>query len=295
MKIGRGTLAAGGAYVLWGFFPIYWKFLLSVSPLEILIHRILWSLVVVLSLLALQRQWQWLAEGLARPATLRIFAVTGVLLAINWLVYIWANNNGHIVEASLGYFITPLINVLLGLVFLHERLRPPQWLAISIAAIGVFYLILNASGLLWISITLALSFGVYGLLRKTAHFGSLPGLTVEMMVLSLPALAYALFLQSSGQAAFLHDSTTTTILLALSGVVTAAPLLLFAHGARQVPLTSLGVLQYIAPTLQFLIGVLLYGERFTMHRVIGFSIIWLALVIYAWDSYQLSRNPSLTG
>ena len=294
MKISRGTLAAAGAYVLWGFFPIYWKFLQSVSPLEILIHRILWSLVVVLALLALQRQWQWLAEGLARPAILRTFVVTGILLAVNWLVYIWANNNGHIVEASLGYFITPLVNVLLGLLFLHERLRRAQWLAIGIAAAGALYLLLNASGLLWISLTLAFSFGIYGLLRKTAQLGSLPGLTVEMIVLCLPALAYALFLQSSGQAAFAHGPASTTILLVLSGVVTAVPLLLFAHGARQVTLTSLGVLQYIAPTLQFLIGVLLYGERFTTHRVIGFSLIWLALVIYAWDSYQLSRNPSLT-
>ena len=287
----KGTLIAAGAYVMWGVLPIYWHALSGVTPVEILMHRIVWSLLFCAILVTVMKDWAWLRAGFRQPVVFRRFVVTAVLLACNWLIYIWANNNGHIVEASLGYFITPLINVLLGLVFLHERLRPPQWLAISIAAIGVFYLILNASGLLWISITLALSFGVYGLLRKTAHFGSLPGLTVEMMVLSLPALAYALFLQSSGQAAFLHDSTTTTALLALSGVVTAAPLLLFAHGARQVPLTSLGVLQYIAPTLQFLIGVLLYGERFTMHRVIGFSIIWLALVIYAWDSYQLSRNP----
>ena len=290
MRISRGMLAAASAYVLWGFLPIYWKFLQHVSAQEILIHRILWSLVTVVLLLTVQRQWQWLRVSRERPAILRTFVVTGVLLAINWLVYIWANNHGHIVEASLGYFITPLVNVVLGLVFLHERMRPAQWLAIGIAAAGVLYLILNAGGLLWISFTLAFSFGIYGLLRKTAQLGSLPGLTVEMAVLCLPALAYALFLQSSGQAAFAHGSPTTTILLAFSGVITAVPLLLFAFGARQVPLTSLGVLQYIAPTMQFLIGVLLYGERFTPSRIIGFSLIWLALILYGWDSYRQARG-----
>ena len=289
MKISRGMLAAAGAYVLWGVFPIYWKFLQNVSALEMLIHRILWSLVVVAALLTVQGQWQWLRSSRERPAILRSFVVTGALLAINWLVYIWANNHGHIVEASLGYFITPLVNVLLGLLILHERMRPPQWLAISLAAVGVLYLILNAGGLLWISFTLAFSFGIYGLLRKTAALGSLPGLTVEMMVLCLPALAYALFLQSSGQAVFAHGPAVTTLLLVLSGPVTAVPLLLFAHGARQVPLTSLGLLQYIAPTMQFLIAVVLYGESFTPSRIIGFGVIWAALAIYAWDSYRWAR------
>ena len=293
MKISRGALAAASAYVLWGFFPIYWKFLQRVPALEILTHRILWSLVVVVVLLTAQKQWQWLAASRERPVILRSFVVTGVLLAINWLVYIWANNNGHIVEASLGYFITPLVNVVLGLLFLHERMRPAQWLAIGIAAAGVLYLILNAGGLLWISFTLAFSFGIYGLLRKTAHLGSLPGLTVEMAVLCLPALAYALFLQSSGQAAFAHGLPSTTLLLAFSGVITAVPLLLFAYGARQVPLTSLGVLQYIAPTMQFLIGVLLYGESFTPSRIIGFSLIWLALALYWRDSFR-QRGRSAT-
>ena len=293
MKISRGALAAASAYVLWGFFPIYWKFLQRVPAMEILTHRILWSLVVVVVLLTAQKQWQWLAASRERPVILRSFVVTGVLLAINWLVYIWANNNGHIVEASLGYFITPLVNVVLGLLFLHERMRPAQWLAIGIAAAGVLYLILNAGGLLWISFTLAFSFGIYGLLRKTAHLGSLPGLTVEMAVLCLPALAYALFLQSSGQAAFAHGLPSTTLLLAFSGVITAVPLLLFAYGARQVPLTSLGVLQYIAPTMQFLIGVLLYGESFTPSRIIGFSLIWLALALYWRDSFR-QRGRSAT-
>ena len=244
MRISRGMLAAASAYVLWGFLPIYWKFLQRVSAQEILIHRILWSLATVVLLLTVQRQWQWLRASRERPAILRSFVITGVLLAINWLVYIWANNNGHIVEASLGYFITPLVNVVLGLVFLHERMRPAQWLAIGIAAAGVLYLILNAGGLLWISFTLAFSFGIYGLLRKTAQLGSLPGLTVEMAVLSLPALAYALFLQSSGQAAFAHGSPSIPILLAFSGVITAVPPLLFASCARQGPLTRLGAVTY---------------------------------------------------
>ena len=286
----RGTLLAGGAYVIWGVLPIYWKAMASVSPQEILVHRILWSLVVCLILLAALKNWQWLRDGLRHPAVFRVSMVTAVLLAVNWLTYIWATNNDHIVEASLGYFITPLVNVLLGIVILHERLRVGQLAAILVATLGVIYLIVNAGGLLWISFALALSFGIYGLLRKTSKLGSLEGLSIEMMILTLPAAAFLLFLAGQGQSAFATQSWSVTLLLALTGVVTAGPLLLFAAGARLVPLTTLGVLQYLAPTLQFLIGVLIYGEAFSHTRLIGFGIIWIALAIYTAEGFAMRRR-----
>lgn len=286
----KGPLLAAFSYFLWGILPIYWHALKFVPAVEILLHRILWSLLVVAVLLLLRRRWEWLRKGLRHPARLRVFALTAVLLTINWLVYIWANNNGHIVEASLGYFINPLINVILGMAVLHERMRRGQLAAVLIAAGGVTFLLVVAGGWLWISFALALSFGFYGLLRKTAPLGSLEGLSVEMAILALPALAGMGMLASRGQLVFAHQSATTNGLLAFSGVVTAIPLLLFASGARQVPLSTLGLLQYIAPTLQFSIGVLLYHEPFDHLRLIGFAFVWLALLIYWLEGYRHTRR-----
>lgn len=288
-RMKKGLLAAAIAYFFWGILPIYWHSLHAVSATEILLHRIIWSLVVVLLLLAVRRNGRWLREARQHPAILRVFFVTSLLLAVNWLVYIWANNNGHIVEASLGYFINPLVNVVLGLVVLHEHLRSGQWLAVTIATAGVIFLMIAAGGWLWISFALALSFGFYGLLRKTAQLGSLEGLTVEMSILFLPALAGLLWLISRGEAAFGAAGPQITLLLIFSGVITAIPLLLFASGARQVPLSTLGLLQYIAPTLQFSIGVFLYHEPFDHVRLIGFSIVWLALAVYWFEGYQHRR------
>lgn len=278
------------AYLLWGVLPIYWHELHPVAPQEIMIHRMIWSFVVAVALLALRKRWQWLRDGLRHPASLRVFVLTGGLLSINWLVYLWANNNGHIVEASLGYFITPLVNVVLGLLVLHERLRPGQWLAIAIASSAVLYLSLNVGRWVWIALILAFSFGFYGLLRKMARLGSLEGFTTEMAVLLAPALAYWLYLASRGQSAFFTDGAGTAALLIFSGVVTAVPLILFAAGARQVPLTTLGVLQYIAPTLQFSIGVFLYHEPFDRARLLGFCVVWLALIIYWFEGYWQRRK-----
>lgn len=290
MRPNNGILAAGLAYILWGLLPIYWKALHDIPPLEILGNRVVWSLAVVVILLAVRQNWGWLGQARRRPAILRPTVLTALLLISNWFIYIWANNNGHIVEASLGYFITPLVNVLLGLLVLHERLRPGQWLAIAIATAGVSYLLLNAGGLLWISFGLAFSFGFYGLLRKTARLGSLEGLTAEMGVLFLPALAYLIYLQVTGVGAFAQGDAVTTLLLIGCGLVTAIPLLLFAHGAKRVPLSALGILQYIAPTLQFLLGVLVYGEAFTTTRLIGFSIIWVALGVYSVEGFWQIRR-----
>jgi chloramphenicol-sensitive protein RarD len=289
-RMKKGTLIAAGAYVMWGVLPIYWHALTGVTPVEILMHRIVWSLLFCVLLVAAMQDWGWLRAGFRRPIVFRRFVVTAVLLACNWLIYIWANNNGHIVEASLGYFITPLVNVVLGLLILHERLRPGQWLALAIATAGVSYLVLNASGWLWIAFTLALSFGFYGLLRKTATWGSLQGLTVEMGILFVPAMAYLVLAASRGSMAFGTQNTQTTLMLAFSGVITAVPLLLFASGARQVPLTTLGVLQYIAPTMQFMIGVFLYNEPFSRTSLIGFSIVWIALGVYWIEGYRSYRR-----
>lgn len=285
-----GAPAAALAYVLWGLLPIYWRGLHGVPALEILGHRVVWSLLVVIVLLAARQNWQWLSQARRNPGILRLCLLTALLLSSNWFVYIWANNTGHIVEASLGYFITPLVNVLLGLVILREQLRPGQWLAIGIATAGVGYLTLNAGGLLWISLALALTFGFYGLFRKTARLGSLEGLSVEMSILFFPALGYLLYLEFTGIGSLGHSSPLINLLLLGAGVVTAVPLLLFGFGAQRVPLSALGVLQYIAPTLQFLLGIFAYGEAFTPARLIGFSIIWAALVVYTIEGYWSHRR-----
>ena len=285
----QGTLAALTAYILWGLLPIYWKTIAHVPAQEILGHRIVWSLGVTLVLLALRRQWDWLKTVARRPAIALPYAGTAALLTLNWFVYIWANNNGHIVDASLGYFINPLVNVLLGVVFLRERMRPWQWVAIGLAFIGVSYLAFSYGRLPWIALTLAFSFGIYGLIRKLASLESIQGLTAEMSLVFLPAFGYLIYLGTRGTGAFGQTNALTTLLLALAGVVTAIPLILFAYGARRVPLTTLGVLQYVAPTLQFLLGVLVYGEGFTQARMIGFSVIWLALLVYSVEGFMAQR------
>jgi chloramphenicol-sensitive protein RarD len=289
----KGTLAALGAYLLWGIMPIYWKLLQNVPAIEILAHRIVWSLVFVALLLAARKHWGWLKDIAARPGAYRRFLVTSVLLAINYGTYLWANNNGHIVESSLGYFINPLVNVLLGMIFLAERPRPGQWLAIGIATIGVSYLTFTIGRLPWIALTLAFSFGIYGLLRKTAKLGSIEGLTVEMGLLSVPSLILLTILAGRGGGHFVGDGPATTLLLIGAGAATAIPMLLFTYGARRVTMTTLGILQYVAPTMQFLIGVFLYHEPFDQSRLAGFVLIWTALAIYWVESFVRYRSTRL--
>ncbi len=288
----NGTLAALSAYVLWGLLPVYWKAIEHVPAQEILSHRVVGSLAVALGLLALRRQWGWLKKAVRKPVVLLPYVGTASLLAVNWLVYIWANNNGHIVEVSLGYFINPLLNVLLGVAFLRERMRPWQWAAIGLAFAGVAYLTLSYGRLPWIALTLALSFGFYGLIRKTASLESVQGLTVETGLMFLPAIGYLAYLGSRGVGSFGPAGVQTTLLLGLAGFVTAIPLILFAYGARRVQLTTLGVLQYAAPTLQFLLGVLVYGESFTTDRLIGFCLIWTALVLYSAEGLITQRRAA---
>jgi chloramphenicol-sensitive protein RarD len=275
---------------MWGLFPLYWKTLQHVPALEILSHRMTWSLGFVLLLLLLRRRWDWLKTAVHTPRTLLLFFASATLLSVNWFVYIWGVNAGFIVETSLGYFINPLVSVLMGVVFLGERLRRWQWLAIGLAAAGVIYLTIQYGALPWISLTLASSFALYGLIRKTAPLGSLEGLSLETALMFFPALGYLIYLEVVGTAAFGHVNGLTTWLLGFAGVATAVPLLFFAAGARLIKLATIGILQYIAPTLQFLIGVFIYHEPFTLDRLVGFSFIWLALVIYSGENILFSRR-----
>jgi chloramphenicol-sensitive protein RarD len=287
----RGIWNGLGAYVLWGFFPIYWKLLHEVSALQVIGHRIAWSFILLVAVIVLTRQWENFRSAVLARKVIGIYAVAGVLLSINWLVYVWGVNSGFIVETSLGYFINPLVSVLLGVVFLRERLRSQQWLAVGLAAAGVIYLTLTYGRLPWIALSLAFSFGIYGFVKKLAPLGSLYGLTLETALVFPAALLYLLFVESTGTGVFLHRGVLTDILLIGTGIVTSIPLLMFASAARQIPLTMIGVLQYIAPTLQFLIGVFLYHEPFDQSRLIGFSLVWIALVIFWVESYLASRVP----
>lgn len=276
----KGILAAIGAYTLWGLLPVYWKFIDMVPAIETLGHRMVWSLVVVLGLLAVRRRWDWIREVIREPRSFLIFLVSAGILALNWFTYIYAMNTGNIVEASLGYFINPLFSVVLGVLFLRERLRPWQIVAVMIAAVGVVYLTVQYGDFPWIALTLAITFGFYGLIRKTAALGSLTGLTLEMSLLFIPAMIFLLWLEGTGRGTFGHSSLQTTILLACTGLATTLPLLLFAYGAQRIKLATIGILQYIAPTLQFLLGVFVYREPFTQTRLIGFVFIWIALGVY---------------
>jgi chloramphenicol-sensitive protein RarD len=276
-----GILSAALAFFLWGLFPLYFHALQAVPPLQILAHRMLWSLLFLLIVLAIRRQWAWLAI-VRQPRVLASFIASAFLLSANWLVYIWSVNNGHVIEASLGYFITPLVNIMFGFVLLKERLRPGQWGAVGIAALGVAWLTWQTGTVPWIALALAASFGAYGLMRKTAALGALEGLTLETMVLFPLAAAYVAWLSWHGQNAFITTpSDSTRLLLIAAGPLTAIPLLLFAAGARKIPLSVLGLLQYLAPTLQFLLGVWVFHEAFSRERLVGFAVIWAALVLYA--------------
>ncbi len=286
----KGVAYAIVTYILWGLFPIYWKNLTAVPALEILSHRIVWTLVFVLFLLGVQKKWGWIKPALRDKRTLGIFFVTASVLSLNWLTYIWGVNAGYIIETSLGYFINPLVSVLLGVIFLHERLRRGQWVAIGIATLGVVYLTVSYGTLPWISLTLAFSFAIYGLLRKIAPLGSQEGLALETAWMFLPAFLYLLFVQGQGTATFGQIDTKTTLLLAFAGVATAVPLLFFAAAVRRIPLSLVGILQYIAPTIQFLIGVFIYNEEFSQTSFIGFSIIWSALIVFTAELLLHNRK-----
>jgi chloramphenicol-sensitive protein RarD len=286
----KGLFYAIGAYTVWGLLPVYWKALQTVPATEIVGHRMVWSLVFVTGLLVFRRHWGWLRVVAREPRRLLVVFLAACILGLNWLTYVWAVNAGYIVETSLGYFINPLVSVLLGVVFLRERLRHWQWAAIGVACIGVLYLTLGYGALPWIALVLAFTFGFYGLLKKKTSLGALEGLAMEVSLLFLPALAYLLYLDSHGTGSFGQTTGFTSILLILTGVATGGPLLLFAAAAKRIPLSMLGILQYIAPTLQFLLGVFLYGESFNQTRLVGFSLIWTALLIYSIEGGLVRRR-----
>ena len=288
-----GPLAAALAYILWGLFPLYIKLVAHVPVLEIVLHRSLWALVFVLALLALRRQFGWLAPVLRQPRTLAIFGLSALLLGGNWLLYVWAVNNGRVLDASLGYFINPLVNVLLGFVVLHERPRPLQWAAVALAAGGVLWLAAGAGHVPWVSLLLAASFGFYGLLRKTAPLGAIEGLALETLLLGPLAAAALLWLSASGQGHFLQGDGRTDVLLLAAGPATAIPLLLFAYGARRVTLATLGLLQYLGPSIQFVLAVFLYHEPLGASRGVGFALIWAALALYSAESLRLMRRKRM--
>jgi chloramphenicol-sensitive protein RarD len=279
----KGTMYAAGSYVIWGLLPLFWHALSHVPTTEILAHRVVWALAVTLILIAARRSWAPLAAALRSPRTLGTFALSSALLTANWGIYIWAVNAGYVVETSLGYFINPLVNVVFGVLFLRERLRPGQVAAVAVALGGVLYLTALYGSPPWIALALAVSFGCYGLLRKTASVGSLEGLTLETMLAFLPALAYLIFVESTGAGAFIYAGPLTTLLLIISGLLTAVPLLLFAAGARQITMVSLGILQYIAPSIAFALGITVFGEVITPQRLLGFALVWLALALYTLE------------
>ncbi|MGD8405101.1 MAG: EamA family transporter RarD [Anaerolineales bacterium] len=283
-----GIWYALGAYVLWGLFPVYWKWLHHVPAVEVIGHRIGWSFVLLMIVIFATKQWKQFRSTLNRRV-LGLYLIAGILLSCNWLIYVWGVNSEHVVETSLGYFINPLFSVLLGMIFLKERLRSLQWLPIGLAAVGVIYLTWTYGSLPWIALGLAFSFGFYGLVKKTSPLGSLFGLTLETGWVFLPALGYLIYLQSVRQGSFGHTGAVSDLLMAGAGVVTTIPLLMFASAAKRIPLTIMGIMQYIAPTLQFLLGVLLYKEPFTTTSLIGFSLVWAALIIF-WVEGVMARR-----
>lgn len=286
-----GVLSAALAFLCWGLFPIYFHALNDVPPAEILVHRVLWSLLFLMIVLTIRRQWNWVRPLLREPRVVASFAVSALLLSGNWLLYIWAVNNGHVIESSLGYFINPLVNVMLGYLVLKERLRAFQWGAIALAAGGVAWLAWDACRMPWIALVLAASFGLYGLMRKTAALGALEGLSIETMLLFPFALGYVVWLTMTGANAFVNtQSDFTRWLLVAAGPITAIPLLLFAAGARKIPLSVLGLLQYIGPTIQFALGIFLFHEAFTSGKLVGFLMIWSALALYAAEGLWKRSN-----
>ena len=277
------------AYGLWGFMPLYIKAVRAVPLLEVLCHRVVWALVLLLPLVWRQGELGSVLVAVRRPRTLAILATSALAIALNWLVYIWAVVHGRLLEGSLGYYINPLVNVLLGVVVLGERLDRPVRVAVGIAAVGVAWLTLRLGQPPWIALALAASFGLYGLMRKLAPVGALAGLAIETALLMPLAGGYLVWAMLTGRSAFLAGSPTLSLLLLLAGPVTAIPLLFFAGAARRLPLSTMGFLQYLSPTLQFLLAVLVYGEPFDGSRAVAFGFIWTALAVFAVYSARRGR------
>ncbi len=285
-----GVAFAAAAYLSWGLFPLYFRALAGVPPAEILAHRIIWSGLFLAALISVQRHWAEVATQLRAPGTLRSLGATAVFISTNWLIYIWAVNSGRVLEASLGYFVNPLVTVLLGVLFLRDRLTPRQVLAIALAAAGVLWLVVRAGRVPWVALALAVTFGLYGLLRKQVRVDAVAGLLGEVGVLAPLALLYVASLHHAGNGHF-GAGARQSALLAMSGVVTAVPLIWFAKGVERLRLSTIGLLQYLNPSFQFAIAVFAFGERFTSAHAIAFGCIWISLVIYTAEALALAARP----
>ena len=285
-----GALAAAVCYFSWGLVPLYWKQLAGINPVELIAHRHVWSLVFVLALVAAQGTFGEVRAALATPRSLGLNFLSATLLTANWLLYVWGVNTGHVIECSLGYFLVPLVNVALGRWILHEHLRRLQWIAIACAAAGVALMVAQLGRPPWIALAIAGTWGAYGLLRKKSPLGSLIGLTVETLLLAPFAVGFLLWQHHTGAGALGRVDALTQVLVLSAGVITAVPLLLFAFGARRIRLSTMGLLQYLAPTVQFVLGVWVYHEPFSRERIAGFALIWLGLALYTADNLWAQRK-----
>ena len=289
----RGLAAALGAFGMWGLFPLYLMGLTHVSALEITAHRVAWSCVFVLAWIALRGELGSLRAAVTREGVFVRLAASALLISVNWLAFAWAVNHDRVLDVSLGYYIGPLLNVLLGIFVLSERLNRAQWSAVAIAAAGVLYLVIVGGHVPWAAFAVATSFGVYGLIRKTVSVDALPGLAIETILLAPFAVGYLIWLHTHGAGTLGNASFTVDALLVASGVVTAFPLYLFAYGARQIPYSTMGVIQFIAPSLQLLCGLFVFGESFDSARAVGMLLIWIALLIYSGHGLWQARVRKL--
>jgi chloramphenicol-sensitive protein RarD len=289
----RGYLSGLAAYVMWGFFPIYFRDLRPAGAVEILAHRILWSVLSVAVLITVIRRWGALRDLARQPRTVAGIGLAAVLIAFNWGTYIYGVNSDHVIETSLGYFINPLVSVLLGVFVLRERLSIAQWIAIAIGAAAVAVITVDYGHLPWIALILAASFGSYGLIKKRLALPPAEGLQMEATILLLPALGYLGWLTAAGRSTFTTISTGHTVLLLLAGIMTALPLLLFADAANRIPLTALGILQYTTPVLQLIVGLLIFHEPLPPGELAGFALVWLAIVIFTWDALHHARRTRI--
>lgn len=285
-------LSASATFLAWGLLPVYWKALGSVPSLEILCHRIFWSVAFTALFLVITRRWREVVMVLHSPRAAALLVLSGCLIAANWLTYIWAVNNNHVLEASMGYYINPLVNVVLGVVFFRDRLRTLQIAAVGLASLGVAYMIVQYGQFPWVALTLALTFGFYGLVRKVIKVESLPGLFCETLVVCIPAASYLVHLTITSQSVFFLDSHIDTLLVG-TGVITTLPLIGFAFAARRMRLITLGIFQYIVPTAFFLLGIFLYREPFTVAHLITFGLIWLGIAAYTADGVAFARQAKI--
>jgi chloramphenicol-sensitive protein RarD len=290
--VGRGFWLGLAAYSIWGLFPIYWKLVADVPAGQVLAHRIVWS-CVALGLILARPARPRLPRGTVTPRVVLLYLGAAILIGVNWYLYVWAVGHDFVVETSLGYYITPLVNVLLGVAVLRERLRPLTWLAVALAAVGVAVLAWSYGAPPRIALGLAASFGTYGLVKKTVPLPALEGLALETVLLGLPAVAYLVAAERAGVGAFLHGAASTNLFLIGGGLVTIVPLLLFASAVRLVPLSTMGLLQFISPTIQLVLALAVYHEPFGGARLAGFVTVWVALVVFAVEQVRRGASPPL--